>query len=134
MSEYLSKISLPTADIFIDAEDFLWIKWKENAEFTLEMAKKHESAIVEISQGKKRLFILDVRVNYSYVDPEARRYMAKSEPVNQLRHAQAILSNSLGARLMMNFYMKIDKPPVPMKLFSNEDAAKKWLKQFLPNP
>lgn len=30
--------------------------------------------------------------------------------------------------------MKIDKPPVPMKLFSNEDAAKNWLKQFLPNP
>lgn len=126
-----SVIQLETADIFIDEEDFLWIKWKENCHFTIEMAHKHEEAIVKLCKDKKRLFIIDARVEYSMIEPEARRYMAKSEKVNACRIAQAMVSDKLGARLMVNFYIAFDRPPVPVKAFSNIEDAKKWLRTFL---
>ncbi|HLP13831.1 MAG TPA: hypothetical protein VK177_18000 [Flavobacteriales bacterium] len=42
---------------------------------------------------------------------------------------QAILANNMAANLVANFYIKYFKPGIPTRLFSNEQKARKWLKE-----
>ena len=44
--------------------------------------------------------------------------------------AFGILIGSTTSRVLGNFYLGINKPTVPTKLFDNEEEAIKWLKQF----
>ncbi len=45
--------------------------------------------------------------------------------------AFGIIINSAVSRVLGNFYLGINKPSVPTKLFDNEIDAVKWLKQFV---
>jgi hypothetical protein len=61
---------------------------------------------------------------------EARSYIVKNEKINYLKKAEAIVTDSLPSRLIVNFYFNFHKPPVPAKLFADENKARKWLAQF----
>lgn len=41
--------------------------------------------------------------------------------------ARAIVVNQLAERLLINFYLRINRPPVETKLFSRRDEAVQWL-------
>jgi hypothetical protein len=45
--------------------------------------------------------------------------------------AFGIIVSSTVSRVIGNFFMGINKPPVPTRLFSDEAAATKWLLNFV---
>jgi hypothetical protein len=45
--------------------------------------------------------------------------------------ADAFIVSSNGLRIIANFYLKINKPERPTKMFTDEESAIKWLKTFL---
>ena len=45
--------------------------------------------------------------------------------------AEAYVFSSLSHKILANFYIKINKPPVTTKFFNEEEEAVKWLKSFL---
>ncbi len=47
--------------------------------------------------------------------------------------AIAMLINSPGSRIIGNFFLGINKPSVPTKLFNEKNKAIEWLKQFVNN-
>jgi hypothetical protein len=59
----------------------------------------------------------------------ARAYMA-SRPAQQFLSAGAILINNEIHRLLMNLWLKIDKPYIPTKSFTDKEKALEWLKSF----
>lgn len=59
---------------------------------------------------------------------EARDYMANEG--NDLVLASAILVSSPVLRMMANFYIMVNKPKNPTRMFTDKDGAVEWLNQF----
>ena len=62
-------------------------------------------------------------------DKESREFNA-SEEVTQYCSAIAFLSDSLGKKLLANFFISMNRDKVPMKFFTSNEEAFKWLSQF----
>lgn len=97
---------------------------------TLEIAKEIVSKRLELTKGEKVLAIANVE-EVKGVDRDARVYLS-SEEGNQGIRAGAIITDSAFTRHMANFFMKISfsKSKIPAKVFSNEEDAIAWLRQF----
>jgi hypothetical protein len=96
---------------------------------TLAYTKEIFSAILKVSKGKKRPFLADIRKIKS-VDRESREYFA-SEEVSNAVSAIALLVSSPVSKVIGNFYMRLNNPVCPTKLFTSESEAIEWLKGFI---
>jgi hypothetical protein len=59
---------------------------------------------------------------------EAREFVASKEFAG-ITIAKALLIAGLGQRIIGNFYMKVNKPHIKTKLFSDREKAVDWLRQ-----
>ncbi|PSR52659.1 hypothetical protein AHMF7605_03525 [Adhaeribacter arboris] len=59
---------------------------------------------------------------------EARDYMANEG--NELVLASAMVVNNPMLKMMANFYIMVNKPKNPTRLFTDRDSALDWLEQF----
>ena len=66
-----------------------------------------------------------VEVEYS-----ARKYLSSGEAISGLS-AAAVLVDKATSAIVMNFIMAIERPKIPVKLFSSEKKAFRWLETFL---
>jgi hypothetical protein len=73
--------------------------------------------------------LIDMRLGREN-DRETREYYSSSEGLRATK-ALALLVESPFTRVMANFFISINKPLVPTRLFTSEDAAVAWLKTFL---
>jgi hypothetical protein len=80
--------------------------------------------------GDREHTVLFVSPRFGTITPEAREFSASSE-VGYKVIARAIVTSSLSSRLLGNFYMRINRPTTPTKLFENEEDASKWLDKVL---
>jgi len=62
-------------------------------------------------------------------DKATRQYSTEQLPV--IYSAMAMISAPGLSKLIMNILFRLKPPPIPMKSFTDENEAKKWLKQFV---
>lgn len=67
--------------------------------------------------------------SFTSQDAASRKFNGSSTVVQHCS-AIAFLSTSLGQKITANFFMRIIKPAVPTRAFSNEEEALNWLKGF----
>lgn len=60
---------------------------------------------------------------------EAREFVASAE-VSKIVKADAFVINSLALKILMNGYLKFNKPNRPTKFFNAEQTAVTWLNEF----
>lgn len=96
----------------------------------IENAKKIVVDRLKVSNGIIRPILVDTR-NAISIDKETRRYFASAESL-QLLSAGALLIKNPIAKFMGNFFIAVDRPKMPVKIFTNKTQALKWLKQYLP--
>ncbi len=94
----------------------------------LEEARQDVIATKKFGKKKRPRFV-DISKIES-VTKEAREYYA-SEDASRKTSAMALLVGSPVSKVIGNFYLGIDKPPYPIKLFITEEKAIQWLKQFV---
>lgn len=117
-------------EVFITAMDPSGIcitRVKANSFITISHAKENTQHIK--SYGEAMPLLVDSR-NINSITKEARDHFAmrgRSPGVTAI----AILIASPVSRLIGNFYMGLNKPVVPTKLFTEEDKAMRWLGKFL---
>lgn len=63
------------------------------------------------------------------INREARNYLAKEG--SNLIVACALLSDSVVHKTMANFYLTLNKPSTPTKLFTDKNDALVWLQQYV---
>lgn len=80
--------------------------------------------------GGKAFCNLIVFKNYIQVDESARKFCA-SEVANIFTIADAFVVNSLALKLLAGFYMQVNKPIRPTRIFTREEEAISWLRTFL---
>ena len=103
-------------------------KWADKIEITLDIAKYSQQERLVFTNGIAAPFLADIRGVRS-VSKEAREYFSKEGTM--FITAGAMIINSELTKALANFFLLINRPPIPMKLFTDETNAKEWLKQYL---
>jgi hypothetical protein len=61
--------------------------------------------------------------------PEARKLYADNAYIKEFRVAEAFLVKSVSVRIITNFFIKVMKPKVKTRLFSDQEEAVEWLQK-----
>lgn len=80
---------------------------------------------IALAGGKKYYALIDTS-NSTDTTADARNYYSTSE-LSKYRYADAFVIRSLAVKLVFNFYIKFNKPPVITKMFTDRDSAMEWL-------
>jgi len=99
-----------------------------NAEVTLKDAQETMAAYLTINQGKRRPLFIDTRTMRS-IAREARHYYAGTEAAS-VASACAILVGTPVSEVLGNFYIGLSNPHLPSRLFTSDDEALAWLKEY----
>lgn len=97
----------------------------ELSDIELEDVVEMREMLVELSRGNKFCVLLDARNRFN-VSSEARALIASKEYSSE-RIASAFIVTSLANQLVGNFFIKVNKPLTPTKMFSSEESALNWL-------
>jgi hypothetical protein len=124
----LETVQTRNATIWLEDDGIIRIVYIPNSEDRLEDAKAFSAAVKELSPDKRYPALADIR-NIKSSTREARQHHA-SDGIN-LGPACALLVGSQLSSVIGNFFLKINKPNIPTKLFSSEPTAVAWLKVFI---
>ncbi|HTA61857.1 MAG TPA: STAS/SEC14 domain-containing protein [Bacteroidia bacterium] len=104
-------------------------KVKPQAEVTLKESKENSEAVNGLYKNKKFPLLIDARQIKS-ITKEARDHFSIQNRSTNINSFAVIIESPL-SRIIGNFFMGLNKPSVPAKLFNNEQDAIAWLKQYL---
>jgi hypothetical protein len=76
--------------------------------------------------GDKQLLVINYVAPYTQISTEARAFLANGSHKSFIK-AEAYCIHSLAQKLLASFFVKIDKPKVPVKFFTKKEEAEKWL-------
>jgi hypothetical protein len=97
---------------------------------TLADAHENSRAVASLAGGRRVAMLLDTRASRG-LDREARLYYVRPEAAQELA-ALAMLIDSQMGRVFGNFFMRVNRPPFPLRLFNAEAEAIAWLKGQAP--
>lgn len=124
----MNKAETSIAEMHIDEDGILQIKIKKNAHLTIEKIKEYFDVANKLLDGKKALVLFDATEDYTTT--ENAKAFGQTEEATKYRIAIAYITKSITNKLMFNLYLKVYKPKVPTKMFSNKENGLKWLKTF----
>lgn len=126
MGVSIKNISCRVAKVSMREDEIVAIDVGGDHTFEIQDYKEVMSAVELLGEGKKHLV-------YIKVDPEimptveARNFISSSASTTFTK-ARAFHISSLAQRIMGNFILNIQRPTVPMRLFTDEEEAIAWLK------
>lgn len=94
----------------------------------LQVAKAAVDFRLKKYSDKAYPFLINIK-QVKFVSKEARDFLASEKGCEKVS-ASAILINSAVESMLGNFFMRINRPLVPTRLFTDENAAIKWLSTF----
>jgi hypothetical protein len=95
---------------------------------TVENIKENVQLVKQITNNKPVPLLIYLS-NSPVPDKAARKYSTEQLPV--IYSAMAMVSKPGLAKFIMNLLFALKKPPIPMKSFTDDKEAKKWLQQYL---
>lgn len=108
-------------------DGILHFYYKHIENMTLEMAKECVASRVAFTKGESYPCLVNF-VQLKNSSKEARDYFANQG--NEGIIANAILVNSTAFKMIANFYVMVNKPKNPTRLFTDKQSALEWLEQF----
>ncbi len=104
-------------------------KTKPHAEITLKEAMENSIAVNSFYKDKKFPLLVDAR-DVKTMAKEARKHFSTNGRETKIT-CMAIMVRSPLSRVVGNFFMGLNKPIVPARLFDDEQDAVDWLKNYL---
>ena len=101
---------------------------KPNIKIELRHAKENTEAVINLPGDHKFPIIVDAR-HAKALSKEARDHFSLNTRASRTT-AFAIIVDSPVSRIIANFFMGLNNPAVPVKLFKSEDAAISWCKKL----
>ena len=116
---------LDSVRVWFESPTLLCVSARAHEQVSAADAVKIMSWAVETTKGE-RYKVLYIPEKGSNVSPELRAMLADPERAKRII-ADAMVVASFPHRLLADFYLRFNKPAVATKLFSNEEAARRWL-------
>jgi hypothetical protein len=92
---------------------------------TLEDVRENTRVFNSIAAGRRRLLLVDMRVSYA-VEPKARAFYATPEASRWVL-AVAMVTPSTATRILGNFFLGLNQPSYPCRMFATVDEGVAWL-------
>ena len=86
-------------------------------------------ALVKKITNSKRVPLLIYLSNSPVPDKQTRKFATEQLPV--IYSAMAMVAKPGLSKFIMNILFMLQSPPIPMKSFTDDKAAKEWLKQYI---
>jgi hypothetical protein len=115
----------PTSHYFVRGDGIIVQAVVSNQKQTLADARENTRVFNEIADGRRRLLLVDMQVAYS-MEPKAREFYATPEAARFVL-ALALITPSTTTRIIGNFFLGLNKPAYPCRMFSNVDEGASWL-------
>jgi len=114
------------ADYYL--EDGILVSLSKSTKRTVKNITSNVALVKEIT-GNRPIPLLIFLSNSPVPDKAARNFSKSQLPV--IYKAMAMVSKPGLAKFIMNILFSLQRPPIPMKGFSDATEAKQWLKQFV---
>ena len=118
------------AEVWLEEGNIVYVSLQQGAEVELDDVTEIKKAKSELVGDKKHLLCADI-TNIKSITKEARDFTGSTETKNESMLAMALIMGSPISRVVGNFYIGLNKPLYPAKLFNDKEKAFKWLKEFL---
>lgn len=122
-------VELPEVFIRSRKDGIIQVTFKDGVEISIDLQDRMLTVYLELCAKTKRPFLFNA-FNDVYVTKEARDNAAVLE-LKYPGSATAVIAETIGYQLIANFYLKINKPKTPYKVFRDITSAEVWLKTFL---
>ena len=125
------KVETATQRLYWDSEnEIVWGELLAN-QTTVELAKENVDAQERLRDGmnKAKTRVLIDMTSVTEISKEARDYFA-NERTASIQRATALLIGSPVSRVIGNFFMGLNKPVSPTRLFTDPHKAIQWLHTF----
>ena len=113
---------------WMESDGIARTKTKPFSEVVIDDAIANSKVVNSLSQNSYPLLIDATEVKS--ITKEARDYFSMNNRDSKVI-AFAILIKTPLSRIIANFFIGLNKPRVPIKIFTNEDVAIDWCKTFL---
>lgn len=125
----MKKIELFHSTILLREDGIVELHTKDDHVYCVEDVLENVRAFGELTLYQKAP-VLIIGGSFTSLDKETRNFMASEESL-KYSIAEAFYLTSLSQKILINFYIKFDKPLVPTKVFTSKEKANEWLKGFL---
>jgi hypothetical protein len=126
--EIINSVTLKNSVISQLQGNIIRVKVKEYSSLDVEDIREILKAKRELINDQKHT-VLFITPRYGSITKEAREFSATYE-ANENAVAKAIVLNGLAMRIIANFFINYDKPPIEHKAFETERDAIEWLKKI----
>jgi hypothetical protein len=125
----VSPLEVRTHIIWLEDDGIVRVKVKPNIQIALQDAQVCIRAVSDVCGGKRHPALIDMR-GLVGMDREARLYFAGEETA-KVESAAALIIESPLSKAIGNFFMGLNKPIIPTRLFTSEAEALAWLKGLM---
>jgi hypothetical protein len=136
MSQFESQEQVPaspivtrTARVWLDREGIVQEVDAPGSEQRVEDARENIDANRVAARGSRRPLLVDMS-RVKSISREARAYYAAEAP--RVVCAVGLVVGSPLSKMIGNFFLGLNRPAIPTRLFSSTEAAASWLRQFIP--
>jgi len=109
-------------------DEGILVSLSKNPKRTVEYIRGNVELVKRLTNNKPVPLLIYLS-NSPVPDKDARKYSTEQLPV--IYKAMAMVSKPGLAKFIMNILFALNKPPIPMKSFTDDKEAKAWLKQYL---
>jgi hypothetical protein len=109
------------------------MQFRRSETHNLEDAKEVVRVHNDLAEEQPSPVLADIRAAAVGADREARTYYTTEEAA-RLKTAMAMVVDSPLQRMLGNFFLRLNRPPYPTRLFADQEAALSWLQDYLPSP
>jgi len=97
---------------------------KKKEKITIKMTEKGYDFLNR--NGGGRFYNIYEFSSFSEMDPEVREWCATTSG-NNYTYVDAIVISNFAQKLIADFYLKFNKPPMPTKIFKSKEKALEWI-------
>jgi hypothetical protein len=127
--EVIAKGVVAPYHLYLRTDGIMYVRISPEKEETVELVKEMVKKMGEMV-NYKQVPMLAKHEEFALPGKANRDYWAKKESCPYSK-ADAFMINSMAMKLISNFYLSINKPERPTKMFTDEKEAIEWLKTFL---
>ena len=128
MNTSINTIDLKHSVIILRDDGIIELHANDHHVYTIEDVKENVRAFGELT-GNKKAPVLIIGGSFSSLDDKTREFMATEESL-KYSTAEAFLITSLAQKILINFYIKFNKPLVPTRVFTDKEEAIEWLTRY----
>lgn len=121
----------PSRTWYDEAQGIIFVELDENAVLDIAQARSATLAMIEVGGGIPRPLFVDF-TNMKSQTKECRDYYSKDPGHIKTYSAIAILISNPLSRVFANFFIGLNKPLKPTRLFDDRKKAIEWLKAQAP--